>query len=316
LPGVDQVVLRLMEGGADAGWAALQEGTCDALDASFRLAEYPEVLAEIGADGAYDVRVANGESWTQLVFGMRPAEYDTLANPVFAQRPDYFADPRVRQGIAHCLDRQSLAAQTHTEPWTSFLPPAQSIYQDGIPYDPVVGAALLEAVGWRDHDDDPATARLSQNVLSVFDGIPLTLTLLVGESPFHQDLAVSMVASLAACGVGLNVETLPLPELYAPGPEGLLFGRRFDLALIAWQPLPGPDCGLYHSWAIPDASNGWLGTNIAGFTDERYDAACSAAMLALPDEMGARLAEAEAAFLELLPAVPLVAPPAIEVWRK
>jgi peptide/nickel transport system substrate-binding protein len=135
----------------------------------------------------------------------------------------------------------------------------------------------------------------------------------VGPSAFHQDLAGIIQESLARCGLGVDVQTLSLADLYAPGPEGPLFGRNFDLALIAWAPMPSPDCGLYASWEIPVSGNGWIGTNIAGFSDAEYDQACTAAALALPDEYGALLARAEAAFVELLPAVPLFAPPSVEV---
>ncbi len=312
-PWADEVLIQTVEGGAAAGWAALQAGVCDLLDSSFRLADTPELLAEIEADDGFEVRTVSSQTWTQLVFGLRPAEYDGLANPVFAQRPDFFADPRTRLGIAQCLDRPALAALTHGQAWPSFLPPGASFLDEGLAFDPQAGMALLEAVGWRDHDGDPTTPRLAQDVLTVFNNVPLALTLLVGPSPFHQDLAAGISQSLMACGVGVEVQALSLAELYAPGPGGPLFGRQFDLALIAWQPLPGPDCGLYMSWAVPDAGNGWIGTNIAGFSDLAYDAACTAATLALPDEADALLAAAEAAFVELLPAVPLVAPPVVEI---
>ena len=314
-PGVDQVILRSLEGGAAAGWDALQNGACDVLDASFRLEGEADLLAAIEADGGYEVRAEVGKSWTQLVFGIRPAEFDALENPIFAQRVDYFADARTRRGIALCLDRETLLAP-YGVPWPSFLVPGESQLGEGIAYDPAEGMALLEAVGWRDHDGDPATPRLAQDVLTAFNGVPLALTLLAGPSQFHQDLAAGIRESLTACGVGLDVQTLSTAELYAPGPEGPLFGRAFDLALIAWQPLPGPDCGLYTSWAVPTAGNGWIGTNIAGLTEPVYDAACTAAALALPGEADALLAEAEAAFIEALPSVPLTAPPVIEVWRR
>jgi len=315
LPGVDQVLLRVLENGRQAGWAALQDSTCDVLDASLQMVDAPE-RAAVEPNRDYRVEVEAGGSWTQLVFGIRPAEYDNLANPVFAERPDYFADPRTRQGIAACLDRATMLGGMPSSPWPSFLPPAASTLIESLPYDPAAGMALLDAVGWRDHDGDPATPRIAQNVLTVFNDVPLTLELLVGPSPFHQDLAEGIAQSLTVCGVGVEVRTLSPAELYAPGPEGPLFGRQFDLALIAWQPMPGPDCGLYTSWAIPTAENDWIGTNIAGFADSAYDAACTAAVLALPAEAQTTLAAAEAAFVELLPAVPLTAPPVIEVWRE
>jgi peptide/nickel transport system substrate-binding protein len=106
LPGVDQVLMRPIPGGAAAGWDALQDGACDVLDASFRLADEPELMAAIAAQGGFDLHLQESGAWTQLVFGMRPAEYDALANPVFAQRPDYFADARTRLGITQCLDRK------------------------------------------------------------------------------------------------------------------------------------------------------------------------------------------------------------------
>lgn len=318
LPGIDQVVLRVIDGGAESGWAALQDGTCDMLDTSFRIVGQPGLLSEIEAAEDFALRVIPGYDWTQLVFGIRPAEYDALANPVFAERPDYFGDVRTRQGIAACLDRQAMSALTTqglVAPWPSFLPPDKSQLDPafGIVYDPEKGAALLAEAGWQDHDGDPNTPRIAQGVDTVFNGIQLSLELLVGPSAFHQDLAVIIEESLESCGVGVDVRTLSLPELYAAGPEGALFGRNFDLALIAWQPLPTPDCGLFADWVISTADNGWIGTNIAGFSDARFDQACSAAALAPPDEYGKLLPLAEAAFVDLLPAVPLFAPPSVEV---
>ena len=305
LPGVDQVVLRALEGGAVAAWEALQTGTCDALDASFNLVEAPEVLAAIQSEPGYEVRVETDGPPTQLVFGIRPAEYDTINNPVFAERKDFFADSRTRLALTQCIDIEALAAQTGSAP----------VLQAGLSYDPVAGATLLETVGWVDHDGDPLTPRVSQNVPGVFNSTPLSLTLLAGPSPFHQDLAAGIAEMLGICGVGLQVHTLSLPELYAPGPEGPLFGRAFDLTLLAWQRPPGGDCALYASWAIPNTTNGWIGTNIAGFSDAGYDALCSAALLATPEEVDTRRESAQAAFAELLPAVMLVTPVRVEVWK-
>lgn len=315
---VDQVVFRVVEGGLTAGWTAIQDGVCDVLDNSFRLAGQPGLMREIEAAQGYELHLTPGESWTQLVFGVQPVEYDALTNPVFATRPDFFGDGRTRQGIAACLDRQGMLAQTAQgwgAPWPSFMAPGLSQLDGalGIAYDPGLGAALLAEAGWQDHDGDPSTARIAQGVATVFDGTPFSVELLVGPSAFHQDLAVMIQESLETCGIGVDVQTLSVADLYAPGPQGPLFGRNFDLALIAWQPLPTPDCGLYADWVIPASDNGWIGTNIAGFSDAGYDQACAAAALALPDEYGALLALAEAAFVEQLPAVPLFAPPSVEV---
>jgi hypothetical protein len=54
---------------------------------------------------------------------------------------------------------------------------------------------------------------------------------------------------------------------------------------------------------------------LTGFGDDGYDRACAASALALPGEEALLLAQAEAIYVEMLPAVPLLAPPVVEVWR-
>ncbi len=89
-----------------------------------------------------------------------------------------------------------------------------------------------------------------------------------------------MQSSLGECGIEVTSVTLPASQLYAPGPEGLLFGRQFDLALIGWAPLSQVDCALYESGQIPSLNNQWVGTNIAGWSEAAYDEACNRAALA------------------------------------
>jgi peptide/nickel transport system substrate-binding protein len=72
------------------------------------------------------------------------------------------------------------------------------------------------------------------------------------------------------------------PEaFYADGPDGLVFGRQFDLALFSW--LNGLDapCGLYLSSEIPNEDNWWATSNNPGYASEAYDEACRAALSAL-----------------------------------
>ena len=77
-------------------------------------------------------------------------------------------------------------------------------------------------------------------------------------------LAAQMVQTdLKQCG--LQVESTPQPaEVYlAAGPEGLVFGRQFDLAQFAWMTAVEPPCSLYLTNEIPgpypDTPKGWGG---------------------------------------------------------
>ncbi len=317
-PILDELNIKAIEGGAGAAWQAIQSGDCDLLDPSFGIEGDPSLLQSVVDDEGFELLVIPGGTWTQLVFGIQPASFDTFFNPVLNERTDFFSNALTRQGFAQCLDREGMLAVTiHNlgSLWPSFISPIQSQLsaQDQIVFDPQVGRGLLEEAGWIDHGNDPETPLQALNIATVQNGRPLSLELLVDQSGFHQDLAEIVRSSLGSCGIEVNLRELPANQLYAPGPDGPLFGRAFDLALLTWQPMWEPDCSLYQSWRIPTADNAWIGTNIAGLADEGYDRACLDAAFALPDERAEGLIQAEKAFLSTLPSVPLFARPDVVV---
>jgi peptide/nickel transport system substrate-binding protein len=316
LPYLDEVLFRVVLGGAESAWGMLQSGKCDLMDLSFNLAGQPSLLAEIQEDDRFDLLLQAGEVWTQLVFGIQPAVYDDGFAFDKDDRPDFFGDVRTRQAFAACLDREAMRnviLGNLGEPWPSFLPTSQSQLNadEQIVYDPTLGQQLLEAVGWIDHDQNPATPRQAAGMAGVPSGKALSVELLINDSPYHQDLAPIIQDSLAMCGVSVTVIPMPAQTLYAPGPDGLIFGRKFDLALLSWQGSSELDCHLYHSLRVPTPNNQWIGTNVAGLFDEDYDIACVTAELALPDEQAAALRAAEQGFLTALPSLPIFAPPQV-----
>lgn len=316
-PVLDQVIVRQV-GSAESAWSDLQSGACDLLDSSFRLAGEGQIIDAIRANESFDLHVDPGKSWVQLVFSIEPVFTEGEGDAASFTRPGFFRDPQTRRGIAHCLDRDAMLARTMQglgRVWPSFMSPnlTRLPQSDWIDHDPALGQSLFESAGWRQPGGDNSFLREAQGVAGVPDGTPFELELLASPSPFHQDLAEIIAGSLGECGIALDVTTLSAEQIYAPGPDGPLFGRQFDLALIAWQPNLGPDCAYYQSWQIPSQDNNWVGTNIAGLSELGYDQACSAALLALPEEYSDSLERTEALFLELLPAVPLVSPPDILV---
>ena len=111
---------------------------------------------------------------------------------------------------------------------------------------------------------------------------------------------------MAGCGISVSVETLPPETLFAPGPEGVLFGQQFDLAQFSWRAVSAPLCDLFLSNQIPVAGQ-WDKPNITGFLDDEYDTACLSALDALPDgaEYVAGHVQAQQIFSKRLPALPL-----------
>lgn len=265
-------------------------GRCDLLDSTIALDAHFGFLQSLQATEQARVFVTSGMSIEWLGFGIVPASYDDGYDPQ-KDRPDLFADLYTRQGIAHCLDRQAVVDEVFfgaaTVP-TTYLPANHPLFDASIqriPYDPELGASLLELAGWQDTDNDPATPRRAVNVRNVADNTPLLVNYYATTAAQRRQVAEILEHSLAECGVGLRVQYFTPNDLYTPGPEGALFGRNFDLAQYALG-INGiePPCNWFVSAEIPSAQNDWAGANITGYSSREYDTACRLAQLALPEE--------------------------------
>jgi peptide/nickel transport system substrate-binding protein len=194
---------------------------------------------------------------------------------------------------------------------TSFVPTDHPVYDATAPgyrFDPNAGVQLLEQVGWRDIDGNPATPLSAVSVKNVPAGTPLQLNYYSTPALQRRQVVDILAQSLAKCGIGLNVQYYDQNDLYAPGPQGLLFGRRFDLIEFAMATnASAPPCDWFTSNEIPNEVNHWVGTNVTGYQSTEYDAACRNAELALPDEPAYKAAfhQVQQIFATDLPAIPL-----------
>jgi peptide/nickel transport system substrate-binding protein len=192
----------------------------------------------------------------------------------------------------------------------SYLPPEHPLFNPNVPkyeFDVEKGTALLEQAGWIDGDDDPETPRVASGVEGITNGTPLEFNYWIANATQRDAAAQKLQASLAKCGVKVNVEYWDRSEFIAPGPDGPLFGRSFDIGQFAWLTGVEPRCDLYVSSQIPSAETEWDGLNVSGFVNEEYDAACSAALQSLPGqpEYEQYHLETQRIFAEQLPVVPL-----------
>jgi peptide/nickel transport system substrate-binding protein len=293
----------------------LAAGRCDVLDPTVRLDGQAGLLREMNESGEAQAFFAPGMTIEWLGLGIKPASYDDGYNTLIAKdRPDLFADARTRQGIAFCLDRQKVVDTVLfglTSVPNTFLPPEHPLYNNATtpyPFDPATGIQLLEQAGWKDTDGNPATPRQASGVTNVSAGTPLTLNYYTTTATQRRQVTEILTASLAQCGIGLNVQHFSQNDLYAPGPDGVLFGRRFDLIEYAMGVIGfEPPCTWFTAAEIPNASNRWIGTNVTGYQSGAFDAACHAARLALPDETAyaESYRQTQAIFSADLPAIPL-----------
>lgn len=333
LPKYDLLTFRFLTPSGDAtedaarNQEALSSGVCDLLDQEASLVLQAKGLQPLLAQdsaGEVDTQIIPGATWEHVDFGIEPVSYDDGYQPAF-DRADLFGDARLRQAFALCIDRQEIADKVlngfSVVPDT-YLPPDHPLFNpeaQRYAFDPAAGAALLQQIGWVDHDADAATPRIALGALNVPDGTPLQLTYLASPAEQRRQAAEMVAESLAACGVGVDLQMLDAEQVYAPGPDGPVFGRQFDMAQFAWQAGAVPSCELWTTEQIPgdyyltyeDGSTrfpmGWGGANASGYSNFEYDRACQAALQSLPGQEGYLESHwpAQQIFATDLPAIPL-----------
>ena len=297
----------------DTALSELVAGRCDILDPTIKLDNHAGLLQEMQTSEQAKAFFTTGMSVEWLGLGLVPASYDN-GYDIQKDRQDIFTDQHTRQGIAYCLDRQSVVDNVlfglTTVPST-YVPVDHPLYDpniESIPYDPEVGVSLLKLAGWQDTDSDPSTPLRAINVKTVAYNTPLELNYYTTTATQRRQVVEILEKSLAECGIGLNVQYFSQNDLYASGPNGFLFGRNFDLAEYALG-VNGiePACNWFTTSEIPTAGNQWSGTNLSGYSNAEYDAACQAAGLAFPGEQNYIDANrrTQAIFSADLPSIPL-----------
>ncbi|MBN2548735.1 MAG: peptide ABC transporter substrate-binding protein [Anaerolineales bacterium] len=311
LPSFDSLVFRFVPD-PDQALNALLAGECDILDETIGLEAQSARLLELQSKGQLKAAFQTGAAWEHLEFGIQPYVSAGSEPPVAL-----FEMKETRQAVALCLDRQKLVDELmlgQSVVPDSYILPNHPFYNDQVrqyPYDPQAANALLDAVGWLDQDGDSLTPRLSQAVPGVPDGAPFQVDFLTTDEAEKLRAAEIIQASLAQCGIQVNIQSNPWETFYASGPEGALFGRHFSLAQFAWEAALQPPCYLYTTSEIPgpypEFPKGWGGANASGYSNPEYDRLCEQASTVLSGGAGQIEAhhQAQALFAEDLPALPL-----------
>ncbi|MGC9371563.1 MAG: ABC transporter substrate-binding protein [Paracoccaceae bacterium] len=312
-PYFDQVRFRFIAADPVGALGELAAGRCDLLTRDLDLEAAPAVLARVEAEGAIRLVAHPSAVWEHLTF-----------NVAAGDRTPYFREPLTRRAVALCIDREALARE-RARPLDAadgldlvletYVAPEHPLYAGDVitraPFAPELGRALLASVGWRDADADGV--REAHGVDGVAEGTPFRVRYATLDDPERQAVAAFIAEALADCGIAVEVETYPAWIFYAQSPDGILAARAYDLAQGAWtfaeQSSGGlvPRCNLYTTDAVPGPENDWAGHNVGGYSDSDFDAACQAALRAVPGEPayaeGHR--EAQRIFSRDLPALPL-----------
>jgi len=338
LPYFENVVYRFVGENSNANVAAVLSGECDIADQTSHLDDQSELLLELQNAGQINATFVTGTVFEHADFGINPVTYDDGYSVAGGDRPAFFSDVRVRRAITMCMDRQAVVDTVmfgQSQVLDSYLPPQHPLFNPDVtayPFDVEAGGALLDEVGWVMGDDG---VRVASGVEGVPDGTRLSFNFWTTNATQRQQATQVMAESLAQCGVEANLEYWVSSEFFADGPEGPIFGRRFDLGQFAWLTGVEPPCNLWISdqivgdssllagdvpWfadamseapsydaSAPAFPSGWGGANNPGYASPAFDAACKAALASLPGQASydENHLLAQEIFAEDLPVAPL-----------
>jgi len=260
---------------------------------------------ESGDLDGWQVITSPGNVYEQIAFGILPvSEYRD-------SRPDWFGDVRVRQALALCTDRERMLDELtdgNGAILETLTPSNHPLAPDDLTawsFDPARGNALLDEAGYLDFAEDGRRQDVSS-------GVPMTVTLGTNsEDSLRLRINEIFQENMGVCGIPVDLYDRPAGTWFGPGPEGPLFGRKFDLVTFAWLGHVNPDCTIFSTANISGPEEfdfgGWDAPNVSGWSNEAYDAACQTAVNALPGGEGyeANMTEALRIFNEELPSLPL-----------
>ena len=173
-----------------------------------------------------------------------------------------YDDPRVRQALAHLLDRRSMNETMMFNAYFLHRSYFEDLYDENefpcpnpfYEFDPDKASALLAEAGWR---ADPATGKLTK------DGKPLVLKFLQRGGSNDRFLA-RYKNDLARVGIGLEIDAKDWGAWSRD-----MEAREFDITWAAWSSgLKKDPEGMWHSSQAQTEG----GNNITGFADAQVDA--------------------------------------------
>jgi peptide/nickel transport system substrate-binding protein len=201
------------------------------------------------------------------------------------------SDLRVRQAIAHAIDRNAIVdtiLKGLATPATGLLPPTHWAYSADVTtyaYNPKRAKELLDEAGYTDPDDDGPAPRFR-----------LSYKTTVVE--LRRRIAEVLQGQLAQVGVALDIRSYEWATFYNDIKRG-----NFQLYSLAWVGIEDPDIYYLtcHSSQTPPQGN-----NRGGFHEETVDALTEAGRRTLnPAERGRLYAEVQRRVSQLLPIIPL-----------
>lgn len=183
----------------------------------------------------------------------------------------FFSDLRVRQAVAHAIDREAIAdlyGATGRSTSNILVAPSEFVSRNTpfYPFDLDRARALLEEAGWIDTDGDGVREK---------DGRTLSVVYQTGVTEVRRQTMGLVKRRLEQIGFLVRLEYKNISDFYGGNPgQNLDAAVRFLADIQEWDiinisPDPGTHMSLWQSNRIPQQVNNWS----AGFIGARWKSA-------------------------------------------
>jgi peptide/nickel transport system substrate-binding protein len=236
------VVLKVVPDGTMRG-LELRKGTVDLVINDIE----PDIAYQFEQEGRLQFVTAPGADYAYVGLNLR--------DPILQ-------DVRVRQALAHAIDRTAIVEHLRrglARPAVGILPPMSWAFEPDVPtfpHDPARARTLLDEAGYRDPDGDGPLPRFS-------------LTVKTSTAEFVRLQAAVIQQQLRDVGIALDVRSHELATLLQDVSRG-----NFQMFTLQWVGVSDPDMlrRVFHSGQVPP-----VGFNRGFFIDPRVDELLEAA---------------------------------------
>ncbi|MBD2234131.1 peptide ABC transporter substrate-binding protein [Phormidium tenue] len=285
----DQLAFSRVElkGGGDATSAAravLQTGDVDYAN---NLQVEAAILEQLEAAGQGEVVANFGSLVERVIFNFTDPNQATADGETSSTEfpHPFLSDRLVRQAINLALDRDTIAAQIYGptgQATTNFLvaPDPFASSNTSYDYDPEAAAALLDAAGWVDSNNNGTRDKDDQEMQLVFQ---------TSVNPVRQKTQEIVKQSLEQIGIGVELKSIDASVYFSGDPASRETLERFsaDLQMFATgntNPDPGSYMQTYTCAEMAQKANNWSGSNYARYCNPEYDALWQQAAATLDPE--------------------------------
>ncbi len=289
-PAFDKVVFRTIENSA-------------ALQANLLSGDIDYIAGELG------VTLDEAISFEKRLKAAKPDQFDVVYKPGLTyehidlsldKKP--FDDEKLRQALLYGINRQALNDQLFggKQPVAATdINPLDTVYAADVKkydYDPKAAEKLLDAAGWKKHDDG---FRYNDK------GEKLTVRLSTTAGNNSREMIEQAIQSdWKKIGIDAPIENQPARVLFGD----TMRQRKFDGGVMyAWLSAPQdiPKTTLY-STMVPSKDNNWAGQNYTGYKNPKMDKIIDDLDVSCaPAQQKALWHELQETYAEELPALPL-----------